>query len=118
MVWCPNSSPRAWSRTANAIAYGHPFAQTGITFRSVKRIDYKTPIQNRHSEAPTPPYCLSSASLDYANRRRGQHTESAYHGDRKSCSTRLEISTLESTIRPKFRIGTQRCPSLSYCLKR
>ncbi|MQL93938.1 hypothetical protein Taro_026592, partial [Colocasia esculenta] len=34
-----------------------------------------------------------SASLDYANRWRGQHMEMAYHGDRKSCSTRLEIST-------------------------
>ncbi|MQM10605.1 hypothetical protein Taro_043499 [Colocasia esculenta] len=30
----PNSSPGARSRAADAIAYGHPFAQTGITFRS------------------------------------------------------------------------------------
>ncbi|MQL71893.1 hypothetical protein Taro_004186, partial [Colocasia esculenta] len=40
------------SRVADAIAYGHPFAQTGITFRSVIGISYKTPIRNRHSEAP------------------------------------------------------------------
>ncbi|MQL84610.1 hypothetical protein Taro_017132 [Colocasia esculenta] len=32
-----------------------PFAQMGITFRSVIRIAYKTPIQNRHSEAPVAP---------------------------------------------------------------
>ncbi|MQL75140.1 hypothetical protein Taro_007537, partial [Colocasia esculenta] len=40
-----------------------------------------------------PRFSGSSASLDYANRWRGQHMESAYHGDRKSCSTRIEIST-------------------------
>ncbi|MQL85179.1 hypothetical protein Taro_017696 [Colocasia esculenta] len=43
--------------------------------------------------SPIPRFSDSSASLDYANRWWGQHTESAYHGDRKSCSTRLEIST-------------------------
>ncbi|MQM14349.1 hypothetical protein Taro_047286, partial [Colocasia esculenta] len=43
--------------------------------------------------SPIPRFSGSSASLDYANRWRGQHTESAYHGDRKSCSTRLKIST-------------------------
>ncbi|MQM18528.1 hypothetical protein Taro_051523 [Colocasia esculenta] len=47
----PNSSPGARSRAANAIAYGHPFAQTGVTFCSVIGIAYKTPIRNRHSEA-------------------------------------------------------------------
>ncbi|MQM01399.1 hypothetical protein Taro_034153 [Colocasia esculenta] len=46
----PNSSPRAWSRAADAVAYGHPFAQTSITFRSVIGIAYKTSIRNRHSE--------------------------------------------------------------------
>ncbi|MQL96104.1 hypothetical protein Taro_028779 [Colocasia esculenta] len=45
----PNSSPGARSRAADAIAYGHPFVQTGITFRSVVGIAYKTPIRNRHS---------------------------------------------------------------------
>ncbi|MQL86806.1 hypothetical protein Taro_019354 [Colocasia esculenta] len=49
----------------------------------------KAPIQNRHLD----PVGTSSASLDYANRWRAQHTEWAYHGDRKSSSTRLEIST-------------------------
>ncbi|MQM04463.1 hypothetical protein Taro_037260 [Colocasia esculenta] len=42
-------------RAADVIAYGHPFAQTGITFRSVIRIAYKTPIRNRHSESLVAP---------------------------------------------------------------
>ncbi|MQM09802.1 hypothetical protein Taro_042681 [Colocasia esculenta] len=46
----PNSSPGAWSRVADAIAYRHPFSQLGITFRSVIEIAYMTPIRNRHSE--------------------------------------------------------------------
>ncbi|MQM17266.1 hypothetical protein Taro_050235 [Colocasia esculenta] len=87
----PNSSPGAWSQAVDAIAYGHPFAQMCITFRSVIRITYKTPIRNRHSEAPIAPllpqptifpilrFSGCSTSLDYANRWRGQHMESAYH---------------------------------------
>ncbi|MQL68528.1 hypothetical protein Taro_000834 [Colocasia esculenta] len=51
----PNSSLGEWSRAADAIAYGHPFAQTGRTFRSVVEIAYKTPNRNRHSEAPVAP---------------------------------------------------------------
>ncbi|MQL78233.1 hypothetical protein Taro_010623 [Colocasia esculenta] len=47
----PNSSPGARLRAADAIAYGHPFAQTGVTYRSVIGIAHKTPIRNRHSEA-------------------------------------------------------------------
>ncbi|MQL68573.1 hypothetical protein Taro_000827 [Colocasia esculenta] len=122
----PNSSLEALSRAADAIAYGHPFAQTGITFRSVIGIAFKTPIRNRHSEAPVAPlspqaigcrfgaekssfrtmklrfrptialiskFSGSSISLDYANHWRGQHTESACHDDRKSCSTQHEISS-------------------------
>ena len=54
----PNSSPGVRSRAADAIAYGHPFAQKGITFRSVLGIAYKTPIRNRHSEAPVATYHL------------------------------------------------------------
>ncbi|MQM18152.1 hypothetical protein Taro_051139 [Colocasia esculenta] len=50
-VWRPNFPPGKWSRATDAIAYGHPFAQTGITFRSVIKIAYQTTIQNRHSEA-------------------------------------------------------------------
>ncbi|MQL82455.1 hypothetical protein Taro_014916 [Colocasia esculenta] len=125
-VRLPNSSLGAWSRAADAIAYEHPFAQTGITFRSIIKIAYKTPIKNRHSKAPVAPlspqakrhrfgvekpsfrtpklrfqptispilrFSGSSAFLDYANRWRGQHTESVYHDDQKSCSTQLEIST-------------------------
>ncbi|MQM23779.1 hypothetical protein Taro_056848, partial [Colocasia esculenta] len=54
----PNYSPGARSRAADAIAYGHPFAQTGITFRSIIEITYKTPIRNQHSGALMPLYCL------------------------------------------------------------
>ncbi|MQL82454.1 hypothetical protein Taro_014917, partial [Colocasia esculenta] len=160
LVRRPNSSSGAWSQAADAIAYGHPFAQTGITFRPVIQISCKTPIQNRHSKAPVTPLSLQtpiwnrhseapvaplspqaircrfgvkkplfrtpklqfqptifpiprfsgrSPSLDYMNRWRGQHTESAYHGDWKSCSTRLEISTpakeLGITFRPSIGIA-------------
>ncbi|MQL70228.1 hypothetical protein Taro_002496, partial [Colocasia esculenta] len=130
----PNSSPGARSRAADPIAYGHPFTQRGITFCSVIRIAYNTPIRNRHSEAPVTPLfpqairCRfgvekpsfrnlklrfqptispipSSASLDYANRWWGQHTESAYHSDRKSCSTRLKISTPAKELGITFRPG-------------
>ncbi|MQL74602.1 hypothetical protein Taro_006972 [Colocasia esculenta] len=45
------------------------------------------------SEARDAPYCLSSDSLDYANRWRSTHTEPPSHSDRKSCSTRREISS-------------------------
>ncbi|MQL78358.1 hypothetical protein Taro_010784 [Colocasia esculenta] len=47
----PNSSPGARSQAADAIAYGHRFVQTDITFRSIIGITYKTLIRNRHSEA-------------------------------------------------------------------
>ncbi|MQM23016.1 hypothetical protein Taro_056077 [Colocasia esculenta] len=36
---------------------------------------------------------LSSDSLDYANRWRSPHAEPPSHSDRKSCSTRREISS-------------------------
>ncbi|MQL76189.1 hypothetical protein Taro_008589, partial [Colocasia esculenta] len=100
-----NSSLGEWSWAADAIAYGHPFAQTSITFRSIVRIAYKTPIRNRHSEAhvdpilpqptnsPFPWFSGSNVSLDYANPWRGNHTESDWHGDRKLCSTRRKISS-------------------------
>ncbi|MQL99655.1 hypothetical protein Taro_032382, partial [Colocasia esculenta] len=39
-----------------------------------------------------PKFSSSSVSLDYANRWRGNHTESTCHGDRKLCSTRHENS--------------------------
>ncbi|MQM22080.1 hypothetical protein Taro_055130, partial [Colocasia esculenta] len=118
----PNSSPGARSRAADLIAYGHRFAQTGITFRSLLGIAYKTPIRNRHSEAfdapllpqairchfgvekpsfrtpklrfqPTITPIPCSDSLDYANRWRSPHAEPPNHSDRKSCSTRREISS-------------------------
>ncbi|MQM18986.1 hypothetical protein Taro_051983, partial [Colocasia esculenta] len=62
----PNYSSGAWSRDADAIAYGHPFAQMGITFRSVIEIAYKTPIRNWHSEVPA----LVASFLFQAIRRR------------------------------------------------
>ncbi|MQM01750.1 hypothetical protein Taro_034510 [Colocasia esculenta] len=135
----PNSSPGAWSRAADAIAYEHPFAQTGITFRSVVEITYKTPIRNQHSEAPVAPllpktirhhfgvekpsfqtpklrfqstfspfprFSRSSVSLNYANRWRSNHTESAGHGDRKLCSTRRENSA------PVNELGITFCPGI------
>ncbi|MQM07911.1 hypothetical protein Taro_040762 [Colocasia esculenta] len=40
-----------------------------------------------------PPHCLSSDFLDYANRWRSPHAEPPSHSDRKSCSTRREISS-------------------------
>ncbi|MQL75585.1 hypothetical protein Taro_007948 [Colocasia esculenta] len=59
----PNFPLGAWSRAAVAIAYGHPFAQMGITFRSVIGIAYKTLMQNWHSEALVAPYCLSKMRI-------------------------------------------------------
>ncbi|MQM00040.1 hypothetical protein Taro_032777 [Colocasia esculenta] len=117
----PNSSPEAWSRAADAITYGHPFAQTNITFRSVIGIAYKTQIWNRHSETHVahflpqvirhhfgvekPPFHSlkmrfqpsissfpSNVSLDYANPWWGNHTKSDCHDDRKLCLTRRENS--------------------------
>ncbi|MQM20264.1 hypothetical protein Taro_053282 [Colocasia esculenta] len=41
----------------------------------------------------TPPYCLSSDSLDYANHWRSPHAQPPSHSDRKLCSTRREISS-------------------------
>ncbi|MQM07961.1 hypothetical protein Taro_040814, partial [Colocasia esculenta] len=48
----------------DAMAYGHRFAQTGITFHSIIGITYKTPIRNRQSEA------LDAPLLPQAIRRR------------------------------------------------
>ncbi|MQM23378.1 hypothetical protein Taro_056442 [Colocasia esculenta] len=76
-----NSSPGARSQAADGIAYGHPFAQTGITFHSVIGIAYKTPIRNRHSEAldarlrPLAIRRHFGDSFDYANRWRRPHTD-------------------------------------------
>ncbi|MQL91749.1 hypothetical protein Taro_024369 [Colocasia esculenta] len=43
--------------------------------------------------SPIPRFFDSSDSLDYANRWRSPHAEPASHSDRKSCSTRREISS-------------------------
>ncbi|MQM23753.1 hypothetical protein Taro_056821 [Colocasia esculenta] len=109
----PNSTSGARSRAADLIAYGHRVAQTGITFRSVIGIAYKTQIRNRHSELldgpllpqvirrrfgvekpsfrtpklrfePTISPIPSSDSVDYVNRWRSPHAEPPSHSDRKS----------------------------------
>ncbi|MQL75147.1 hypothetical protein Taro_007522 [Colocasia esculenta] len=92
--------PRSWIWMHEHRRYSHPLRfiptpslkELGITFRPSIGIAYVTTIQNRHSET-VDRALISSASLDYANCRRGQHPESVYHCDRKSCSNRLEIST-------------------------
>ncbi|MQL82989.1 hypothetical protein Taro_015467, partial [Colocasia esculenta] len=53
----------------------------------------------------TLPYCLSSDSLDYANRWRNPHAEPPSHSDRKSCSTRREISSPAKELGMTFRTG-------------
>ncbi|MQM04049.1 hypothetical protein Taro_036841 [Colocasia esculenta] len=92
-------------------------------------IAYVTTIRNRHSEKvdralvlrnsvpgqkfppertrSTPPYCLSSDSLDYANHGRTPQAEWPSHSDRKSCSTRREISSpdaLDGPLLPQYRL--------------
>ncbi|MQM22843.1 hypothetical protein Taro_055900 [Colocasia esculenta] len=79
----------------------YPLGRTRIFVRPAIGTGREAPIRNRHID----PVGTSSASLDYANRWRGQHTESAYHGDRKSCSTRLEISTPAKELGITFRQG-------------
>ncbi|MQL90973.1 hypothetical protein Taro_023572 [Colocasia esculenta] len=91
----------------------YPLGRTRIFVRPAIGTARKAPIQNRHFDPPTispiPRFSVSRASLDYANHWRGQHTESSYHGDRKSCSTRLEISTTGRTrIFVRSAIGTTR----------
>ncbi|MQM19527.1 hypothetical protein Taro_052534 [Colocasia esculenta] len=99
----------------------YTLGRTRISVRPANETSREAPIRNRHFDpvgtrsysdishpAPEflsgsvrfqltissiPRFSGSSASLDYANYWRGQHTESAYHENRKSFSTRLEIST-------------------------
>ncbi|MQM12102.1 hypothetical protein Taro_045013 [Colocasia esculenta] len=47
----------------------------------------------------------SSDSLDYANRWLSPHAEPSSHSDRKSCSTRLEISSPAKELGITFRKG-------------
>ncbi|MQL85634.1 hypothetical protein Taro_018153 [Colocasia esculenta] len=61
---------------------------------AVKKPSFRTPkLRFQQTIAPIPRFSGSSVSLDYANHWRSQHTESACHNDRKSCSTRREISS-------------------------
>ncbi|MQM21040.1 hypothetical protein Taro_054071 [Colocasia esculenta] len=79
--------------------------ELSITFRTGIGIAYLTTIRNRHSETVVralaswnsvsgqkfPP--RASDSLDYANRWRRPHADPPSHSDRRSCSTRREISS-------------------------
>ncbi|MQL73641.1 hypothetical protein Taro_006020 [Colocasia esculenta] len=48
---------------------------------------------------------LERDSLDYANRWRSPHAEPPSHSDRKSCSTRHEISSPAKELGITFRTG-------------
>ncbi|MQM04976.1 hypothetical protein Taro_037784 [Colocasia esculenta] len=48
---------------------------------------------------------LCSDSLEYENRWRSRHTEPPSHSDRKSCSTRREISSPAKELGITFRTG-------------
>ncbi|MQM22588.1 hypothetical protein Taro_055642, partial [Colocasia esculenta] len=105
--------PRSWIWVPEHRRYSHPLRfiptpsakELGITFRMGIRITYVTTIRNWHSETVdralvsqnsvpgtkfTPE---ASDTLDYANHWRSPHAESPSHSDRKSCSTRREISS-------------------------
>ncbi|MQL68536.1 hypothetical protein Taro_000864 [Colocasia esculenta] len=60
-----------------------------IFVRLTIRTAREAPIQNRQFD----PIGTSNVSLEYVNPRRGDHTESSCHGDRKLCSTRRENSS-------------------------
>ncbi|MQM21431.1 hypothetical protein Taro_054471, partial [Colocasia esculenta] len=106
--------PRSWIWVPEHHRYTHPLRfiptpsakELGITIRKGIGIAYVTTIQNRHSETvdmalvsrnsvpgPKFPPERVSDSLDYANCWRGPHAEPPSHNDRKSCSTRREISS-------------------------
>ncbi|MQM23347.1 hypothetical protein Taro_056411, partial [Colocasia esculenta] len=128
----PNSSPGAWSQAADAIAYGHRFAQTCITFRSVTGIAYKTPIRNRHPEALDAhllPQAIRPKKLGitfhtgigiaYVTTIRNRHSETVDKAmvlqnsvsRPKSPSERVRRGYLfargsEPPARPQFRVGT------------
>ncbi|MQL85916.1 hypothetical protein Taro_018447, partial [Colocasia esculenta] len=92
--------PRSWIWVPENRRYSHPLQfiptpsakELGITFRTGIGIAYVTTIRNRHSET-VDKALVSSDSLDYANRWRSPHAEPPSHSDRKSCSTRREISS-------------------------
>ncbi|MQM00405.1 hypothetical protein Taro_033140 [Colocasia esculenta] len=106
--------PRSWIWVPEHRRYSHPLRfiptpsakELGITFRMGIGNDYVTTIRNRHSETVDrvlvsrnsvlgPKFAPgASDSLDYANRWRSSHAEPPSHSDRKSCSTRGEISSL------------------------
>ncbi|MQM04008.1 hypothetical protein Taro_036797 [Colocasia esculenta] len=105
----PSDSDRKSCSTLREIS--SPAKELGITFRTGIGIAYVTTIRNRHSKTVDkalvlrnsiprpkfPPDCVSD-SLDYANRWRSPHAEPPSDSDRKSCTTRREISNTRSWI--------------------
>ncbi|MQL99278.1 hypothetical protein Taro_031999, partial [Colocasia esculenta] len=53
-----------------------------------------------------PQFSARNVSLDHVNPWQGDHTESAYHGDRKLCSTRRKNSS------PAKELGITFCPGI------
>ncbi|MQL69913.1 hypothetical protein Taro_002223 [Colocasia esculenta] len=114
--WIPARDllPRSWIWVPEHRRYSHPLRfiptpsvkELGITFRTGIGIPYVTTIQNRQSETvdkvlvsrnfvlgPKSDPERVSDSLEYANHWRSSHAEPPSHIDRKSCSTRREISS-------------------------
>ncbi|MQM19653.1 hypothetical protein Taro_052661 [Colocasia esculenta] len=64
-----------------------------------------TPSLKRSTISPIPRFFASSDSLDYANHWRSPHAEPPSHSDRKSCSTRREMSSPAKELSITFRTG-------------
>ncbi|MQM00670.1 hypothetical protein Taro_033405 [Colocasia esculenta] len=77
----------------------YPLGKTRIFVCAAIGTARKSPIRNQHFD----PVGRSNVSLDHVNPEQGNHTELAYHGDRKLCSTRQENSSPELAI--TFRPG-------------
>ncbi|MQM04692.1 hypothetical protein Taro_037488 [Colocasia esculenta] len=112
----------------------YPLGKTQIFVRAAIRTARESPIRNRNFEpvirrrfgvekpsfrtpklrfrptiSPFPRFSHCNVSLNHVNPGRGNHTESAYHGDRKLCSTRRENCSpggATTRIRPVTTIGS------------
>ncbi|MQL86437.1 hypothetical protein Taro_018971 [Colocasia esculenta] len=118
--------PRSWIWVPEHRRYSHPLRfiptpsakELGITFRTGIGIAYVTTIRNRHSETvdkalvsrnsipgPKSPPERVSDSLDYAIHWQSPYAEPPSHSDRRSCSTRREISIPAKELGITFRTG-------------
>ncbi|MQL74888.1 hypothetical protein Taro_007247 [Colocasia esculenta] len=95
-----NSVPRSkFHRGACVLVHrlSYPLGKTWIFIRGAIGTACESPIRNRHFDLPTfspfPRFSRCNVSLDHVNPGWGNHTESAYHGDRKLCSTWRENSS-------------------------